>query len=166
MLTVEHTGCPWRQGAVINSEALADARLDDHRSQAKEETYDEHAIGANFVCRWHDHRGARKRRTAPSAFLPALKSGSSCAHSASDATNAMVVQIASAKDASGKRTYWAMVIAGDYKPKPGKGKRDMEPLVAVKREAAPSGRPKSSDCHIKVSAFAFEAEREVGSAVG
>ncbi len=43
-----------------------------------------------------------------------------------------------------------MVIAGDYEPKPGKGKRDMEPLVAVKREAAPSGRPKSADCHIKV----------------
>jgi hypothetical protein len=64
--------------------------------------------------------------------------------------NASRVGIASARDASGKRTYWAMVIAGDYEPKPGKGKRDMEPLVAVKREAAPSGRPKSSDCHIKV----------------
>jgi hypothetical protein len=64
--------------------------------------------------------------------------------------NASRVGIASAKDASGKRTYWAMVIAGDYQPKPGKGKRDMEPLVAVKREAPPSRRPKSSDCHIKV----------------
>src|SRR3977135_987920 len=64
--------------------------------------------------------------------------------------NASRVGIASAKDASGKRTYWAMVIAGDYEPKPGKGKRDMEPLVAVKREDAPSSRPKSSDCHIKV----------------
>src|SRR5882757_7253625 len=31
--------------------------------------------------------------SAPSAFLPALKSGSSCAQSASDATDAMVVQI-------------------------------------------------------------------------
>jgi hypothetical protein len=64
--------------------------------------------------------------------------------------NASRVGIASAKDASGKRTYWAMVIAGDYEPKPGKGKGDMEPLVAVKREAPPSRRPKSSDCHIKV----------------
>jgi uncharacterized protein YkwD len=64
--------------------------------------------------------------------------------------NASRVGIASAKDASGKRTYWAMVIAGDYEPKPGKGKRDMEPLVAVKREAAPSARPKASGCHIKV----------------
>src|SRR5258706_4857490 len=59
--------------------------------------------------------------------------------------NASRVGIASAKDASGKRPYWAMVIAGDYEPKPGKGKRDMEPLVAVKREAAPSRRPKSSE---------------------
>jgi hypothetical protein len=71
--------------------------------------------------------------------------------------NASRVGIASAKDASGKRTYWAMVIAGDYEPKPGKGKRDRdkrerekEPLVAVKREAAPSGRSKSSGCHIKI----------------
>src|SRR5438552_4799141 len=68
--------------------------------------------------------------------------------------NASRVGIASAKDASGKRTYWAMVIAGDYEPKPNKGKKgikkDTEPLVAVKRDAAPSSRPKSSDCHIKV----------------
>src|SRR6476659_9430845 len=64
--------------------------------------------------------------------------------------NASRVGIASAKDASGKRTYWAMVIAGDYEPKRGKGKQDTEPLVVVKREAAPSGRAKSSSCHIKV----------------
>jgi Cysteine-rich secretory protein family len=66
--------------------------------------------------------------------------------------NASRVGVASARDASGKRTYWAMVIAGDYEPK-SKGKRDKrdrEPLVAVVREAKPSGRPKSSGCHIKV----------------
>jgi uncharacterized protein YkwD len=62
--------------------------------------------------------------------------------------NASRVGVASAKDASGKRTYWAMVIAGDYEPS--KGKRDKEPLVAVKRETGPSGRPKSTGCHIKV----------------
>jgi len=67
--------------------------------------------------------------------------------------NASRVGVASAKDASGKRTYWAMVIAGDYEPK-SKGKRDKErdrePLVAVKREAKPVSRPKSSGCHIKL----------------
>ena len=64
--------------------------------------------------------------------------------------NASRVGIASAKDASGKRTYWAMVIAGDYEPKPGKGKKDKEPVVAVKREAAAAVKPKSSECRIKV----------------
>ncbi|NUS18450.1 MAG: CAP domain-containing protein [Mesorhizobium sp.] len=64
--------------------------------------------------------------------------------------NASRVGIASARNASGKRTYWAMVIAGDYEPN-GKGKRkNKEPLVAVKREAAPTGKPKSSGCHIKL----------------
>src|SRR5690349_3135690 len=71
--------------------------------------------------------------------------------------NASRVGIASARDASGKRTYWAMVIAGDYEPKPGKGKKDKEPVVAVKREAGKreefsfaTGRPKSGGCTIKV----------------
>ncbi|EJN14304.1 Cysteine-rich secretory protein family [Bradyrhizobium sp. YR681] len=69
--------------------------------------------------------------------------------------NASRVGIASAKNASGKRTYWAMVIAGDYEPKgKGKGKqdKDKEPLVAVKREAAPAGKPKSksNNCHVKL----------------
>ena len=65
--------------------------------------------------------------------------------------NASRVGIASAKNASGKRTYWAMVIAGDYEPKgKSKGKKEKEPLVAVKREAAPATKPKSSSCHIKL----------------
>jgi hypothetical protein len=65
--------------------------------------------------------------------------------------NASRVGIASARDASGKRTYWAMVIAGNYEPKPGKGKKDKEPVVA-KRDAYSfaSGKPKSSGCTIKV----------------
>jgi hypothetical protein len=63
--------------------------------------------------------------------------------------NASRVGIASAKDVSGKRTYWAMVIAGDYEPKPTR-KSNKEPLVAVKREAKPLSRAKSSGCHIQV----------------
>lgn len=64
--------------------------------------------------------------------------------------NASRVGIASAKNASGKRTYWAMVIAGDYEPKKGKGRKDAEPLVAVKRDATPASKPKSSNCHVKL----------------
>jgi Cysteine-rich secretory protein family len=64
--------------------------------------------------------------------------------------NASRIGIASAKNASGKRTYWAMEIAGDYAPKPGKGTKDKEPLVAVKRETAPASKHNSSNCHIKL----------------
>lgn len=64
--------------------------------------------------------------------------------------NASRVGIASAKNASGKRTYWAMEIAGDYEPKRGKGKKASEPLVAVKREVTPASKPKSGSCHIKL----------------
>ena len=63
------------------------------------------------------------------------------------------IGIASAKDKSGKRTYWAMEIAGDYAPKSRKGR-----LVAdaskqgpwVKREVTTTTRRKSGDCHIKL----------------
>jgi len=70
--------------------------------------------------------------------------------------NASRVGIASAKDRSGKRTYWAMVIAGDYEPKPGKGKggriiaADAKEGPLVKREVASPRKRKSGDCHIKV----------------
>ncbi len=43
-----------------------------------------------------------------------------------------------------------MVIAGDYEKGKGKGKKDKEPLVAVKREAAPATKPRSSTCIIKL----------------
>ena len=67
--------------------------------------------------------------------------------------NASRIGIASAKDASGKRTYWAMEIAGDYEPLIAKGdnkgkkgaKEKKEKVVTVvKRQAA------SSECHVKL----------------
>ena len=74
--------------------------------------------------------------------------------------NASRVGIASAKDASGKRTYWAMVIAGDYEPKPGKGRGkdkggrviagDPNQGPLVKREVAAPAKRKSGDCRIKL----------------
>lgn len=69
------------------------------------------------------------------------------------------VGIASARTAGGKRTYWAMVIAGDYdadKPK-GKPKTKGKPAVA---QAAPKADarsvrwgakpPASKDCHLSI----------------
>jgi hypothetical protein len=67
------------------------------------------------------------------------------------------VGIASAKDASGKRTYWAMEIAGDYEPKPPKGKKGGERLIAgakeepvVRREVVAAKKPAASKCHISL----------------
>jgi hypothetical protein len=64
--------------------------------------------------------------------------------------NASRIGVASAKDAGGKRTYWAMEIAGDYEPKRGKRGKDREPLVAVKREPVHAARAKSTDCHVRL----------------
>src|SRR5258705_10902416 len=57
--------------------------------------------------------------------------------------NASRVGVASAKDAIGKRTYWAMGVAGAFEPKLGEGKMVMEPVVDGKRGAGASGRPTS-----------------------
>jgi hypothetical protein len=63
--------------------------------------------------------------------------------------NASRVGIASARDAAGKRTYWAMEIAGDYEPKP--SRRSKEPMVAVvKRTTVTSARREPANCHIKI----------------
>jgi hypothetical protein len=72
------------------------------------------------------------------------------------------VGIASARDASGKRTYWAMEIAGDYEPKPGRGKgkdKDKGRIVAggppsegsvVKLEVVATKKRSASKCHISL----------------
>ncbi|CCD88397.1 conserved exported protein of unknown function [Bradyrhizobium sp. ORS 285] len=73
------------------------------------------------------------------------------------------VGIASARNASGKRTYWAMVIAGDYdadKPKgspKSKGKAAVAQTAAKpdKGDAKPATRwgakpPASKDCHLNI----------------
>jgi Cysteine-rich secretory protein family len=65
--------------------------------------------------------------------------------------NASRVGVASARDAAGKRTYWAMEIAGDYEPKP--SKRSKEPMVAVVKRTEPvvvKRAASSTTCHIKL----------------
>jgi hypothetical protein len=84
--------------------------------------------------------------------------------------NATKVGIASAKTANGKRTYWAMEIAGDYETRPKeKGKRAKPPVVAQAKSAAtadikPAAKPdaksgtrwgaklpsKPADCHLNI----------------
>ena len=63
--------------------------------------------------------------------------------------NATRIGVASAKDASGRRTYWAMEIAGDYEPLIAQGKKGQKEkkekvVTVVKRQAA------STECHVKI----------------
>ena len=86
--------------------------------------------------------------------------------------NATKVGIASAKSANGKRTYWAMEIAGDYETKPKeKGKKAKPPVVAQAKSDAKSetktaakpdakaethwgaklpSKPAEKDCHVNI----------------
>ena len=77
--------------------------------------------------------------------------------------NASRVGIASATDASGKRTYWAMEIAGDYElkqPKPpkvvklakGKTKSKSKKDTRVVARATP---PAAVECHVKLLSLCF-----------
>jgi hypothetical protein len=63
--------------------------------------------------------------------------------------NASRVGIASARDASGKRTYWAMVIADSDEPKPTRKKHSNSP-EGPQRGGTPSARSRDSDCRIKL----------------
>jgi uncharacterized protein YkwD len=66
--------------------------------------------------------------------------------------NATRIGVASAKDASGRRTYWAMEIAGDYEPPPSKGKKKAEKNLERAEATSPATKrkPAASKCHISV----------------
>jgi Cysteine-rich secretory protein family len=62
--------------------------------------------------------------------------------------NASRVGIASATDSSRHRMYWAMEIAGDYEPKPGKATK--EPLVARRMTRPTASHVAAARCHLKL----------------
>lgn len=71
--------------------------------------------------------------------------------------NATRVGIASAKTANGKRTYWAMEIAGDYETKPVKEKKGKKGAAVAQakpdKPSAVSAKPAESakkDCHLNL----------------
>jgi Cysteine-rich secretory protein family len=65
--------------------------------------------------------------------------------------NATRIGVASAKDASGRRTYWAMEIAGDYEPPPSKGKKGEKKVERAESASPPPKRkPAASKCHINL----------------
>ena len=144
------------EARVVRDTTLDSIALEQARAMAAKENLSHEALGS-FMSRIAPSRAGRAAENIAYGYDSFEKTLGQWINSTEHRKNLLLpkatrIGIASAKDATGKRTYWAMIIAGDYEPKPGKGKsrRDKEPLVAVKRDAGTSARTKSTDCHIKV----------------
>lgn len=154
------------EGAVTTDPTLNRIALEQARAMAARDTLDHSVLGA-FSARIAPSRAGRAAENIAYGYETFPKTLQQWINSSEHRKNLLLhnasrVGIASAKDASGKRTYWAMEIAGDYEEnKPLKGRKDKEPLVAVrkqrvvaeKREAAAT--PAASKCHIKLLSLCF-----------
>ena len=154
------------EGKVTIDPALNRIALDQARAMAERNTLD-HGVLGSFSARIAPSRAGRAAENIAYGYETFPKTLQQWINSSEHRKNLLLhnasrVGIASAKDASGKRTYWAMEIAGDYedkKPKSIKGRKEKEPLVAVKREPAvkreAAAAPATSECHIKLLSLCF-----------
>jgi len=145
---------------VVRDATLDRIAMDQARAMAAKETLSHEALGS-FSSRIAPSGAGRAAENIAYGYDNFEKTLDQWINSSEHRKNLLLskatrVGIASAKDASGKRTYWAMEIAGDYEPKLPKGKggrliADAEkqgPLV--RRDVASSSKRKSGDCHIKL----------------
>jgi hypothetical protein len=145
--------------SVVRDAALDRIALDQARAMAAKENLSHEVLGS-FTSRIGPSRAGRAAENIAYGYDSFDKTLDQWIASSEHRKNLLLpkatrIGIASAKDASGKRTYWAMEIAGDYEPKPGKDKGRIIAGTAkegplVKREVAPPSRRKSGDCHIKL----------------
>jgi len=139
---------------VVRDAGLDAIALDQARAMAAKDNLSHEALGsfARRIAPAGAGRAAENIAYGYESFEKTLQQWTSSASHRKNLLlhNASRIGVASAKDASGKRTYWAMEIAGDYEPKPRKRGKDREPLVAVKREPVHAARAKSTDCHIRL----------------
>jgi len=152
---------------VVRDATLDRIAMDQARAMAAKETLSHEALGS-FSRRIAPSGAGRAAENIAYGYDNFEKTLDQWINSSEHRKNLLLsratrVGIASAKDASGKRTYWAMEIAGDYEPKAPKGKGGriiadagkQGPLVKretvmVKREAAASSKRKSGECHIRL----------------
>ncbi len=154
------------EGTVAIDPTLNRIALDQARAMAARDTLD-HGVLGSFSARIAPSRAGRAAENIAYGYDAFPKTLQQWINSSEHRKNLLLhnasrVGIASAKDASGKRTYWAMEIAGDYDDrKPLKGRKDREPLVAVKKERVvavkreASAAPVASKCHIKLLSLCF-----------
>ena len=147
------------EGTVTIDPTLNRIALEQARAMAARNTLD-HSVLGSFSARIAPSRAGRAAENIAYGYDTFPKTLDQWINSSEHRKNLLLhnatrVGIASAKDASGKRTYWSMEIAGDYETKPGKGKgrvivADAKEAPAVKRVVVSPARRKSSDCHIKL----------------
>jgi hypothetical protein len=159
------------EGAVTIDPTLNRIALEQARAMAARDVLD-HSVLGSFSARIAPSRAGRAAENIAYGYETFPKTLDQWINSTEHRKNLLLhnatrVGIASAKDASGKRTYWSMEIAGDYeekKPKTliarSKGKKDKEPVVAVKRDVAVKREarataPSASECHIKLLSLCF-----------
>jgi hypothetical protein len=140
---------------VVRDAALDRIALDQARAMAAKENLSHEALGS-FSSRIAASRAGRAAENIAYGYDSFDKTLDQWIASSEHRRNLLLpratrIGIASAKDASGKRTYWAMEIAGDYEPKPGKGRAISKEGPLVKREVAAPAKPSTtSKCHIKL----------------
>jgi hypothetical protein len=153
------------EGTVTIDPTLNRIALEQARAMAAKNTLD-HSVLGSFSSRISPSRAGRAAENIAYGYDTFPKTLDQWINSSEHRKNLLLhnasrVGIASAKDASGKRTYWAMEIAGDYeeyKPKAPKGRKEKEPVVAVKREVVKRearATPAASDCHFKLLSLCF-----------
>ncbi len=159
------------EGTVTIDPTLNRIALEQARAMAARNTLD-HSVLGSFSARIAPSRAGRAAENIAYGYDTFPKTLDQWINSSEHRKNLLLhnatrVGIASAKDATGKRTYWSMEIAGDYeesKPKTliarsVKGKKDKEPVVAVRRETAvkreAAATPAASQCHIKLLSLCF-----------
>lgn len=165
------------EGAVTIDPTLNRIALEQARAMAARNTLD-HSVLGSFSARIAPSRAGRAAENIAYGYDTFPKTLEQWINSSEHRKNLLLhnatrVGIASAKDASGKRTYWSMEIAGDYEekkpktliarsptPKSTKGKTEKEPVVAVKHEVAVKREarataPAASECHIKLLSLCF-----------
>jgi uncharacterized protein YkwD len=155
------------EGTVTTDATLNRIALEQARAMAARNTLD-HSVLGSFSARIAPSRAGLAAENIAYGYETFPKTLDQWINSSEHRKNLLLhdasrVGIASAKDASGKRTYWAMEIAGDYEekaPKSPKGGKDKERVVAVKREVVPVKRearatPAASECHIKLLSLCF-----------
>jgi hypothetical protein len=136
---------------VTSDPTLNRIALDQARAMAAKENLSHEVLGS-FTSRIAPSRAGRAAENIAYGYDGFEKTLGQWINSTEHRKNLLLpkatrIGVASAKDASGRRTYWAMEIAGDYelpRPKGTKGKKGKEVPVASRSKAA------SAECRIRL----------------